>query len=157
MSEGPLSPESEERILQMVERQLDRPNPPDTKVLYRRAMHFIDRDVRQLSVPQFNAKFPLRVKRRRARRRAEAGGRRRSTGGNDSPPDSGATASRENGDGPEEARDAGTGLQRDRARSNLREVFLDYARLVGAADGSADLIDVYRRAGAYVDRALEER
>lgn len=158
MSDGPLSPESEERILRMVERQLDRPNPPDTKVLYRRAMHFIDRDVRELSVTQFNAKFPLRVKRRRARRRAEAGGGRRSPGGNGGAPDPGATANRENGDAPEEVRGAGAGpeRERDRDRSNLREVFLDYARLVGRADGSADLIDAYRRAGSYVDRALEE-
>lgn len=156
MSDGPLSPESEERILQMVERQLDRPNPPDTKVLYRRAMHFIDRDVRELSVTQFNAKFPLRVKRRRARRRAEAGGGRRSPAGNGGAPDPGTPASRENGDGPEEARDAGRVPERDGARDNLREVFLDYARLVGRADGSGDLIDAYRRAEAYVDRALEE-
>lgn len=61
-----LSEESEEEILRMVEEQLDRPNPPSTKVLYRRAMHFIDRDVRRLSLQQFNAKFPLQVKRRQA-------------------------------------------------------------------------------------------
>mgnify|MGYP006296856447 CR=1 FL=1 len=72
--EPPLSEESEQEILEMVERQLDRPNPPDTRVLYRRAMHFIDRDVRHLSLQQFNAKFPLQVKRRRARERLEENG-----------------------------------------------------------------------------------
>ena len=72
--ENPLSEESEREILEMVEDQLDRPNPPDTRVLYRRAMHFIDRDVRHLSLQQFNAKFPLQVKRRRARDRRGGNG-----------------------------------------------------------------------------------
>lgn len=156
MSDGPLSPESEERILEMVERQLDRPNPPDTKVLYRRAMHFIDRDVRELSVTQFNAKFPLRVKRRRARRRAEAAGGRRSPGENGDSPEPGTGYHRENGGGPGEAHDSGTERQRVDVRRRLREVFLEYARLVGAAEGPAGLIDAYRRVGSYVDRALEE-
>lgn len=156
MSDGPLSPESEERILEMVERQLDRPNPPDTKVLYRRAMHFIDRDVRELSVTQFNAKFPLRVKRRRARRRAEAAGGRRSPGEKGGSPEPGTGSHRENGGGPGEAHDPGTERQRVDVRRRLREVFLEYARLVGSAEGPAGLIDAYRRVGSYVDRALEE-
>lgn len=145
MDEGPLSPESEERILEMVERQLDRPNPPDTKVLYRRAVHFIDRDVRELSVTQFNAKFPLRVKRRRARRRAEAGSERRAPADNGGAPD------------PEPGSDRGDGGgTRDDARRRVRDVFLEYARLVGAADGSAGVVDAYRSVGSYVDRVLEE-
>ena len=85
--EIPLSDESEREILEMVENQLDRPNPPDTRVLYRRAMHFIDRDVRHLSLQQFNAKFPLQVKRRRARERLEENGGSPDGAEADSPPE----------------------------------------------------------------------
>lgn len=153
--DGPLSQESEERILAMVQRQLDRPNPPDTKVLYRRAMHFVDRDVRELSVTQFNAKFPLRVKRHRARRRAEAAGEtRRSRAENGGSSDSGTGSRQKDGDEPDEGPDVGEGRQDEDRRRRLREVFLEYARLVGTADGSAALIDAYRRVGSFVDRAL---
>ncbi len=79
----PLSKESEREILEMVEDQLDRPNPPDTGVLFRRALHFIDRDVRHLSLQQFNAKFPLQVRRRRARDRAEERGTSDGAGGDE--------------------------------------------------------------------------
>lgn len=155
MDADPLSPESEERILEMVEEQLDRPNPPGTKVLYRRAMHFVDPAVRELTVAQFNAKFPLRVKRRRARSRAEPAGARRPRPGNGASSASDGSSGRSDG-GPEEASGNRSDRDTEEVRRHLREVFLEYARLVGTADGSAGLIDAYRRVGSYVDRALEE-
>jgi len=137
---SPLSEEVEQEILEMVEDQLDRPNPPDTRVLYRRAMHFIDRDVRHLSLQQFNAKFPLQVKRRKAREREEARVKR----GRDerSSHDGGAT---EPGSGDDGA-----------LRKELRSVLIDYARLVAGADTRPDVIDAVDRVDEYVGRVLEE-
>lgn len=168
---SPLSEESEREILRMVEEQLARPNPPNTKVLYRRAMHFIDRDVRRLSLQQFNAKFPLQVKRRRARERADvaqgASSEARSAGsgtpsdgrsGNgssaDARPEDGPGAARRAGEVPS-SRDAESG-GREELRRDVRSALIDYARLVGAAESRAELIDAVRRVDEYVDRATGE-
>lgn len=53
-------------IMDMVRRQLDRENPPDTKALYGRAIR-LDPSIRELSLRQFHAKYPLKIKRERAR------------------------------------------------------------------------------------------
>jgi hypothetical protein len=57
----------EDAIMSMVRRQLDRANPPDTKALYGRAIR-LDPSIRELSLRQFHAKYPLKIKRERARR-----------------------------------------------------------------------------------------
>lgn len=56
----------EDPIMEMVRRQLDRENPPDTKALYGRAIR-LDPSMRELSLRQFHAKYPLKIKRERAR------------------------------------------------------------------------------------------
>jgi hypothetical protein len=78
--EGPAgdgAAELDEDVLEMVRRQLDRDPPPSTTALYGRAAR-INRDIYELSLRQFHAKYPLRVKRERARR--ERGGTSRSSG-----------------------------------------------------------------------------
>lgn len=57
----------EDPVMAMVRRQLDRENPPDTKAMYGRAVR-IDPSIRDLSLRQFHAKYPLKIKRQRARR-----------------------------------------------------------------------------------------
>lgn len=58
---------AEERILEMVREQLQRTNPPSTEALYGRAAR-IDPAIRQLTLRQFNARYPLRVRREKARK-----------------------------------------------------------------------------------------
>lgn len=58
--------EKQEEILEMVREQLRRSNPPGTEALYGRAAR-IDDGVKELSLRQFNARFPLRVRREMAR------------------------------------------------------------------------------------------
>lgn len=164
--DDPLSEDSEREILEMVEEQLDRPNPPDTKVLYRRAMYFIDRDVRHLSLQQFNAKFPLRVKRRRARERAGAPSSRSSrgvptgaTGGAEASP-----PRRRDGEPEEESEGAprespvagGEDTPSEERRERLRAALLDFAKVVAGAGSRAELIDAVRRVDGYVDRVVED-
>lgn len=176
---NPLSKESEREVLEMVEEQLARPNPPDVKVLYRRAIHFVDEAVRELSLQQFNAKFPLQVKRRNARTQArdlsrgpgdtdqvtqdsrEGGGPGRAsvTGGtspDESDPTGGAAAAR-NGDRPAD-QDASwqdeSGSDDDELRRNVRSALLGYAKLVAAADSRADLVEAVSRVDEYVDQVV---
>lgn len=61
-----MDPEKREDILEMVRDQLQRTNPPSTEALYGRAVR-IDEAVRELTLRQFHAHFPLRVHRERAR------------------------------------------------------------------------------------------
>lgn len=58
--------DDDDPVMAMVRRQLDRDNPPDTKALYGRAIH-LDSSIRELSLRQFHAKYPLKIKRERAR------------------------------------------------------------------------------------------
>lgn len=61
-----MSVEKQEKILEMVRRQLGRSNPPGTEALYGRAAR-IDDGVKELTLRQFNARYPLRVRREMAR------------------------------------------------------------------------------------------
>lgn len=62
-------------VMEMVREQLGRRSPPSVPALYGRAVR-IDPSIRELSLRQFNARFPLQVRREKARRRASADGRR---------------------------------------------------------------------------------
>lgn len=81
----------DEDVLEMVRRQLERDPPPSTRALYGRAVH-LNSDLYDLSVRQFHAKYPLRVKREKAREEREASSRSSTAGasgrgGDDGDPD----------------------------------------------------------------------
>lgn len=63
---APGGDDEEDPVMSMVRRQLERTNPPDTKALYGRAIR-LDPSLRELSLRQFHAKYPLKVKREKAR------------------------------------------------------------------------------------------
>lgn len=181
-SKPQLSEESEEEILQMVEEQLDRPNPPNTKVLYRRAMHFIDRNVRHLSLQQFNAKFPLQVKRRRSEEAVKGSGQsqktnggqfltesasQRSSNGRDTVASSSVEkeegSSRPRGAVPEtngagESREGNLDLyerrDREELRQGVRRALLSYAKRIGSAGTRAELVEAVPEVDEYVEQAL---
>lgn len=88
--------ELDEDVLEMVRRQLDRDPPPSTTALYGRAAR-INRDIYDLSLRQFHAKYPLRVKREQARRERQASAGSSgpaSSGDGDADGDSGGAGSR---------------------------------------------------------------
>lgn len=154
--DDPLSEESEREILAMVEDQLDRPNPPDTKVLYRRAMHFVDRDVRHLSLQQFNAKFPLQVKRRKARERGgqgDASAARRRAAGRAAGSGGDATEGESPAGGPvEDGAERDDGDRSGEMRRRVRSILIDYAKLVAGAETRGEVVDAVTRVDEYVDR-----
>lgn len=63
--------ELDEDVLEMVRSQLEREPPPPTTALYGRAAA-INSDIYELSLRQFHAKYPLRIKRERAQRTRSA-------------------------------------------------------------------------------------
>lgn len=70
-TETALKEGSEEMILEMVRQQLQRTNPPSTEALYGRAAR-IDPAIREFTLRQFNARYPLRVRREMAREQKES-------------------------------------------------------------------------------------
>lgn len=122
---------SEEKILNMVREQLQRTNPPSTEALYGRAAR-IDSSIRALSLRQFNARYPLRVRREMARE--EKGTEVAETG--------------EVEHAPPPSRD-----EPDRAA--LRQLFHDLAAHVATTDAGPALIDLFEEElDGYVDRAV---
>lgn len=115
---------SDEAILTMVRKQLRRKEPPDTEALYGRATQ-IDESVRDLSLRQFNAKYVLRVRREMKR--------------SDKTP-------------PVESKPKTPELSEE-TRARVREVFLQFARDVAAAD-RAGLIDLVENVDRYTDRVM---
>lgn len=113
-----------EEIVEMIRRQLERSNPPDTEALYGRAAR-IDGSVRDLSLRQFNAKYVLPVK-------------RKSKGDSEKDP-AGSQPKKPEPD--------------QEARARAREVFVQLAREVAAAD-RAGLIEVLEGLDGYADRVV---
>ncbi len=106
--------ELDEDVLAMVRRQLDRDPPPSTAALYGRAAR-INRDIYDLSLRQFHAKYPLRVKREQARRERQAS--------------AGSSAPASSGDGDADGGSGGAGSwARDGAGSPDAEVGDDAGR-----------------------------
>lgn len=160
--------EIDEDVLEMVRRQLDRDPPPSTAALYGRAAR-INSDIYDLSLRQFHAKYPLRVKREQARRERDAArsgagpsdgagagrddgeaapvpddaGRRHLFGGEaaDAAPggDDGRRSGTADGAG---ARDAAGAAEPEETRERIRGVFLRLAREVAEADRPELLVDV---------------
>lgn len=175
-SAGEGSGQLDEDVLAMVRRQLDRDPPPSTAALYGRAAR-INRDIYELSLRQFHAKYPLRVKREQARREretarssgpasggegADAGpggvdpGTRDRAGAPDAAVDDdagrrhlfGADADGEE-DG-EDPRRSGTAAERE-TRQRVRRVFLRFAREVAEAERPERLMGVAERLPDRVD------
>ena len=121
---------NEEKVMEFVEKELKADPEVTTSELFERAKK-VDSGVKKLSLRQFNARFPLQVKRRQSL--AKSGGRRR----------------RRSRTGP---RRTASALKN---RDNVRKLFLEFASDLSAAEDRKDLVAVIAKVDSYVDRALE--
>ena len=122
--------EANPNVMQMIEAELGKDPDISNADLFEKAKA-IDPEVAELSPRQFNATYPLQVKRamkpqKKTRRR---------------PRSSGATR----------RRSAGSADGRDRVRS----VLLELAKDVADAQGKGDVVDVIAGIDRYVDRVLK--
>lgn len=118
------------QVMKMVETELKK-NPDVSNSELREKAKKIDKSVEKLTARQFNATYPLQVKRamkprkraprKRAARAAPTG---RASGGGD-------------------------------ARDKVRKVLLDLAKDVANAQGKGDVVDVIAGIDRYVDRAIK--
>lgn len=125
---------NEERVMQFVKAELERDPKVTTSELFEKAKK-VDTGLAELSLRQFNARFPLQIKRKKsmaAPRKADKGRSRT------------AAASRRDGRRASQNR-----------RDALREVFLRFASNLASAEERKDVVRVLAGVDAYVDEGLK--
>jgi hypothetical protein len=118
-------------VMSMVEAELKKNPDVSNETLHGKAQK-IDGSIKDLTLRQFHARYPLQVKRRMATssgRRKTRKKARRSTR-------------------------AKAGATPDAGRQAVRDVLLRFARDVSAADGKAAMIDLVTGLDKYVDQVL---
>ncbi|HEX6588235.1 MAG TPA: hypothetical protein VF039_04385 [Longimicrobiales bacterium] len=175
-------PDTNERVMAMVEQEL-RANPDMSNEDLRARAEKLDDAIAGMSARQFNATYPLQVKRRlmpagaRRARKASKRARGRKAGAKPGGRGTGAGATRRSAGkrgakapakagkrGRAAARAVGTDIRRGRgrpagaavdgARGRVRAALLDFARDLASADG-AGLVDVIAGVDGYVDRVMK--
>lgn len=125
---------NEERVMQFVKAELERDPEVTTSELFEKAKK-VDAGLSELSLRQFNARFPLQIKRKKSMAASRKGGKSRSRASTSS------------------------GVDRRRAnqsrRDALREVFLRFASNLASAEERKDVVRVLAGVDAYVDEGLK--
>ena len=158
-------PDANDRVMAMIEKELQA-NPEISNEDLRTKAEKLDDAVGRMSARQFNATYPLQVKRRlqpprRRSRKASKGagtkkrGRPAGTGRKRGRPAKGAARGRAAAAaGGANIRAGRAGGPGDVARGRVRAALLDFARDLASADG-AGLVDVISGVDAYVDRVMK--
>jgi hypothetical protein len=137
--------------MEFVETALDRDPDIQLHELFRQARGVSD-SIQGLSKRQFNARYPLQVK----RRRAQAAGRKNRVAKKKVQPEGRPRRSREAskaaGHRPASKTDAHF---EPTARDNVRQVFLRFATDIVGAEERKDLVKVLANVDEYVDRVLK--
>ncbi len=135
--------EANPKVMDMVQAEIKKNPKVSNNELFQKATA-LDKDVAKLSARQFNARYPLQVKRtmapkRKAARRGAAGRGRK--GAAPAGKARGATRTKAAG--------------QDGSRDRIRTLLLELARDVANASGKGDVIDVVAGIDRYVDRVLK--
>lgn len=120
--------ETKANVMEMVRDEIQKNPTITTKELFEKAKK-LDRSMSRLSIRQFNARYPLQIKRNLAPKRRRRGRPRKKA--------------------------AGAGRNKAAAvntRDEIRSILLQFARDVAAADGKADVLEVVARVDGLVDR-----
>jgi hypothetical protein len=130
-------PEVDEKVMKFVEDALKKNPQIQLEDLFERTKKFKS-SIARLSRRQFNARYPLQVKRRRAlAAKARSGGKGKSAS------KSGRTSRKAAPRGGE-------------PRERIRQVFLQFATDITAADERKDLVKVLAGVDLYVDQVMKE-
>lgn len=117
---------NQEQVMEFVKKELKSNPQQSTSDLYEKAKG-VDEGIKTISLRQFNARYPLQIKRKQSL--AKGGGRR------------GSTRRRRRS-----AR---------RRRDSMRELFLEFATELSAAEERKDVVQVLSQVDNYVAKALK--
>lgn len=158
-------PDTNDRVMAMVEKELQA-DPGISNEALRAKAQKLDDSVAGMSARQFNARYPLQVKRRLQPRAGRKAGKRSAAARKAGRKPRGAAAAgarrgRPPGGGRKAGRAAGSGKAaaggdgRDATeRGRVRAALLDFARDLASADG-AGLVDVIAGVDGYVERVMK--
>ncbi len=117
-----------QKVMSMVEEELAKKPDLSTDALFEKAKA-VDKGMEKLTKRQFNARYPLQVKRKRAPARKRSAGRRRAGG-----------------------RRPAAGEAR---RGAVRDALLRFAMDIASAEGKSDVVGVIAGLDRYVDDVLK--
>ena len=129
--------EVDEKVMTFVEETLQKRPKIQLEELFEKAKK-VSGAVKDLSKRQFNARYPLQVKRRRSQASRGKGASRKGTGGSSR----GARVAR--------GKQGTVG-----PRESVRQVFLQFATDITGAEDRKDLVRVLASVDAYVDQVLK--
>jgi hypothetical protein len=129
--------EVDEKVMTFVEETLEKRPKIQLEELFEKAKRVSD-SVRDLSKRQFNARYPLQVKRRRSQASRGKATRRKGVGGS-------KRAAKDT-----RGRKGSTG-----SRESVRQVFLQFATDITGAEDRKDLVRVLASVDAYVDQVMK--
>lgn len=154
------SPDTNPEVMEMVREQLRRDPPPPLSALYGRAVR-IDPEIRNLDLRQFNAKYPLQVRRqkKRAERKDDGGSPPSAGGGTGTGPDAaeapseGAGRRPEGGQGKAGSADRGAdaSAEAQALRGRVREILIQYAKAIARAETRSELLEAILQAETHAD------
>lgn len=137
-----------EQVMEMVARELEQNPDIDAGELYTRAAE-IDPSIRELDRRQFNARYPLQVKRLRAAARGDGGAAKPAA-----PRPSRRRKSQAKGKTQAAPRQRRAAAGVAPSREKVRGVFLDFARDFANAESRSEIVNVLGDLDRYVDRIV---
>lgn len=141
-------PSTSEKIMEMVEGELEKDRDVSNEVLYEKATS-IDPAIKELTLRQFHARFPLQVKRKMSR--GQKGGRKKKSRKKTKKKSTTSSSRRST---KKRSRSGSGESDADRRAAAVREVLLQFAKDVSAAEGKAETIDILTQVDSYVADAL---
>ncbi len=130
-------PDVDEKVMKFVEDTLKKSPKIQLEELFLRTKKFKS-SIGRLSKRQFNARYPLQVKRRRAlAAKARGGGRKRAAS-------------------PIPRSSRKTTMRSTEPRDKVRQVFLQFATDIAAAEERKDLVRVLAGVDTYVDQVMKD-
>ncbi len=131
-------PEVDPKVMTFVEETLKKSPKIQLEELFERAKK-VSGSIRTLSKRQFNARYPLQVKRRKSQSKRKRSGKPRKTAG----------AAKTRTSTPRSAPNPGA------PRDAVRKVLLDFATDITGAEDRKDLVKVLANVDRYVERVLK--
>lgn len=140
------------KVMEMIEAELKKNADISNAELFEKATK-IDKDIGKLSPRQFNARYPLQVKRAMKPRKRKARGAKSGRGKGSKSSGRASAGARTGARSVASRRNAGS--SGDASRDRVRAVLLELARDIANAEGKGDVVDVVAGIDRYVDRVVK--
>lgn len=147
-----MATETSEKVFNWVEKELQKNPDATTAELYEAAQKKFSDETGNLTARQFNARYPLQVKRRMAQDGAPSSKPSKGSKKKSSP--KAAKSPRKKSSGTKSPSPSTSSLDNLQGRDKIRGLFQDFAEKLVAADDRSSLVSVMGSIDSYVDKAV---